>query len=90
MKTVSRYELTPHYRCGDVCDEMDPDDDGSWVKFEDYERAEIATAKIMADMAWRIVTARAEGREEGIAAARADEAEIRAMRSPFGPGGRSS
>lgn len=55
MKTVSRYELTPNYRCGEVVDEMEADVYGDWVKFDDYERD--------------VAAARAEGRAEGIAAA---------------------
>jgi hypothetical protein len=32
---VKRYDLVTNYRCGSAIEEMEPSDDGDWVRYED-------------------------------------------------------
>lgn len=40
--TLKRFDLITNNRCGDSIEEMEPSDDGEWVRFEDV--APLATA----------------------------------------------
>ena len=41
---MKRYDLITNYRCGSAIEEMEPSDDGEWVRYEDVE-AQIAEVK---------------------------------------------
>jgi hypothetical protein len=34
---VKRYDLVTNYRCGSSIEEMEPSDDGEWMRYEDHE-----------------------------------------------------
>lgn len=35
--TLKRYDLITNYRCGDAIEEMEPREDGEWVRYDDVE-----------------------------------------------------
>jgi hypothetical protein len=34
---MARYDLVTNYRCGSAIEEMEPSDDGEWVRYEDIQ-----------------------------------------------------
>jgi hypothetical protein len=36
-RAIHRYDLITNYRCGSAIEEMEPSDDGEWVRYEEFE-----------------------------------------------------
>jgi hypothetical protein len=43
---LKRYDMVTNYRCGSSIEEMEPSDDGEWMRFEDHERLAAQLAAI--------------------------------------------
>lgn len=54
---IRRYDLRTNYRCGSSIEEMEQDDDGDWVRYEDIAAllASERTARQQAEQAWRVL-----------------------------------
>lgn len=40
---MKRYDLITNYRCGSAIEEMEPSDDGEWVRYEDVAAVRAGT-----------------------------------------------
>jgi hypothetical protein len=48
--SCKRYDLITNYRCGSAIEEMEPSDDGEWVRYEDVEDYITALRMLVANL----------------------------------------